>query len=442
MEGGAHHAARTLSSRLHRLNTQVGSTVALFVPVRPDAKQPAVCHKGGAWTQETSERWLADHGGEKFRIGMLLYGLVAIDFDTRDLYPVWAAEFPELDAAPAEETRKGVHVYFRRCPAAQVAGLVDGPLRDPATRKEAKIDCKTVTGAVHDGHFTGSLIVCAPTPNYQWLPGRSLMELDPEPMSAALLQKVLEWRTVGAGKKRLRASEHGSAPPSVAPHASGMVEHFASDAELRELLNLMGFPLHGYKAVTRLLRFGDSIENLKVRLESDAACHFCGETHTDTMLVYVSYAARSGYELKARHQRDKNCHKSYIITATAEAANKRRVEATGRVPASEAVRVARLFINAGVRTDTNNPNIWRLPDPAPGFVAHAMLVGEDSWRLLLSSDMPDGAAASWWRNTKYPGLKHEFLRESLWTPASPPSARRATRPPFWPSSIMEETIGA
>ena len=41
-------------------------------------------------------------------------GLIVIDFDTADGYPPWAAEFPELDEAPGETTRKGVHTYFLR----------------------------------------------------------------------------------------------------------------------------------------------------------------------------------------------------------------------------------------------------------------------------------------------------------------------------------------
>ena len=105
---------------------------------------------------------------------------------------------------------------------------------------------------------------------------------------------------------------------------------------------------------------------------------------------------------------------------------------TVRVPPSEAARVGRLFDNAGVRTEPGNLKIWKLPDPAPGFAAHVMLVGEDAWRMLMTATDPfDGLdGGTWWRSTNYPGLKHEFLQQDLWMPAV--GCRAVSRPPFWP----------
>ena len=152
-------------------------------------------HAGGAWSRAKAAQWVANNGQRKrFRIGMLLYGLVVIDFDTSEGYPPWAAEFPELDEAPAETTTKGVHVYFVRCAAADAAGLTDGPMHDPATGARANMDCKTIAKNVVNGHRSGALIVCAPSPNYAWLPGRSLLDVMPKAMSTALLAKVVAWR--------------------------------------------------------------------------------------------------------------------------------------------------------------------------------------------------------------------------------------------------------
>ena len=215
--------------------------------------------------------------------------------------------------------------------------------------------------------------------------------------------------------------------------------HFASEAELRNLLALFGFPLQGYTTIARIPQFNDSIENIKLRLELGSACHLCGGAHTDTILARIYYdTRRSVYCLKAHHQRDKKCRKDYTITATVEVANQRRFEKSDQVPPSEAARVGRLFESAGVRTEPGNLKIWKLPAPAaPGFTAHVMLVGEDAWRMLMTAADPSGGSdATWWRSSKYPGLKHEFLQQDLWTPGRV-GYRAVPRPPFWPLRINE-----
>ena len=434
-----HQAAAALATRLDTLRAEAGveTPLAMFVPVDASSKKPSVKHAGGLWSHEKALNWIRDNAGnDKFRIGMLLYGLIVIDFDRADLYPAWEAEFPEMAAAPAERTKKGIHVYFLRCPAATAERLVDGPLRDPVTKEKADIDCKTITGAENGGHYTGSLIVCAPTPNYEWLPGRSLMELGVSPMSPALLKKVVQWRRAPATKAaRPRDTERSATVP--APPTLDLV-HFASEDELKYFCALLGFPLDGYSTITRMQQFLDSVEKMKLRLRSDTSCHICGDKHTDVIFVRVFYnSSRDCYCLRAYHIRDKKCKKDFTITVAAESANKRRFESTERLPQLEAAPVARLFESAGVRTQPGGLEIWKLPNPAPGFTAHVMLVGEDAWRMLMTTELPDGSVALWWRTTKYPGLKYEFLQENLWTARSP----GAPRPPFWPPSVMEEDIG-
>ena len=214
-------AARALASRLRELSERSGTQVALFIPVKMEAKRPLVCHKSTgpkpSWTEKESQGWLASNEREKFRVGMVLYDLFVLDFDIKGLCDEWAREHPELGLAPAESTKKGVHVYFRRCPAIKEAGLFDGPLKDPATGHKANIDRKTITGT-----GTGGLLVCAPTPNYVWLPGRSLLEVEPPIMSAGLLAKVKRFSAEAGGsakapKKRKRDGEPGGAEPAVAP---------------------------------------------------------------------------------------------------------------------------------------------------------------------------------------------------------------------------------
>ena len=99
-----------------------------------------------------------------------------------------------------------MHVYFLRCAAAAAAGLTDGRLCDPATKAPAQIDAKTITGNLVEGHYTGSLIVCAPTPNYEWLPGRSLMELGVSPMSPALLDRRASKGAAGGSGRANRSA--------------------------------------------------------------------------------------------------------------------------------------------------------------------------------------------------------------------------------------------
>ena len=115
-----HEAAAALATRLECLTAQArnATPLALFVPVDIDGKKPSVKHAGGVWTHEKSLQWIREKATTKFRIGMLLYGLIVIDFDNKDIYPAWASEFPELATAPAESTKKGMHVYFMRCAAA------------------------------------------------------------------------------------------------------------------------------------------------------------------------------------------------------------------------------------------------------------------------------------------------------------------------------------
>ena len=434
------------------LNAEAGETLAVFVPVSIKNKQPITCHKGGQWSHDKALQWLK-HKAQKaqFRVGMLLYGLVVIDFDRAELYPAWAAEFPELEAVPAERTRKGMHCYFLRCHAAQAAGLTDGPLNDPATGLTASMDVKTVTGSEVNGHTTGSLIVCAPTPNYAWLEGRSLLELGVKPMTPALLAKVLAWRRAGVkesnkgcgGSKRPRRANQpqpaGAQPSSqeTAPRLEPTVS-FASKADLMDLLGLLGLRTDIYSEIGRFE--GPSpgstrLECLSLRPDKDRdnACAVCNAVHKDSLVGTIWLSSASCYELKVKHRRNKACQVRYMISKAKQMAFARRIEEGARVPAEEAVGVVQLLAATGSLTPANpSTAVWPLPDPAPGVKAHAIRVGDASWRLLMSLGQPNGPPVAWSRSTRLPGLKYELLRpHGDW--ACSVQGRGAMRPEFWPA---------
>jgi len=348
-------AARALAERLAALSAQAGTTLAVFVPVHTVEKKPVIKHRGGEWSHEMGAQWLKrpECGASGFRVGMLLYGLVVIDFDRAKLYPAWAAEFPELEAAPAERTRKGMHCYFLRCPAAEAADLTDGPLNDPATGQKADVDVKTVTSSVVNGLRTGSLLVCAPSQNYEWLPGRSLLELDPNPMSSALLEKVSAWRSAGVKESKKGCRGGGSKRPRVdeqqpalegAPRLEAPA-FFASDEDVKEALGLFGLQTDDYSITRQEPAAGTLLEFLKLRPRGP--CDVCGDTHKDSLIGTIWFSSRAGYELKVAHRRDKKCVKRCIIAQAQRADFERRVEGGNRAPAEEAGRVGQLLAGTG-----------------------------------------------------------------------------------------------
>ena len=175
-------AAREMADRLHMLSEGRATTVGLMVPVAFGKKTPMVPLKDGKWTEAASRQWFEEHGlSQKYDLGMVLIGLLVVDFDERRLYDVWVADHPELENAPTERTKNGMHVYFLRCRAIEEAALKSGPMKDPTTRKRINIDLRM-----------GGFVVCAPSTGKEWLPGRSLLEMDTPTMSAGLLKKLID----------------------------------------------------------------------------------------------------------------------------------------------------------------------------------------------------------------------------------------------------------
>ena len=108
---------------------------------------------------------------------MMLQDLFIVDFDELSRYSIWATEHPELESAPAERTEKGVRVYFLRCRAVEAAGLYDCEMIHSPSRKKADIGRRNE--------------VVVETGSGDWLPCRSLVELELPTMSMDLLWKIV-----------------------------------------------------------------------------------------------------------------------------------------------------------------------------------------------------------------------------------------------------------
>jgi len=225
-----HGEVRAFIDRCKELAELKGCQCALVVPVKPLSKSPIVHHKGGAWTAETSNAWFKAHDSKKYRVGLLLYNLIIVDFDAKEdkdkrmlehgcvEYERWLKRFPEFEGAPTERTKKGIHVYFFRSQALEDAGITDGPLIDSATQKRCCIDIKTRTSSVHNGQYTGGLVVCAPTPGYEWLEGKSIFELEPPEPSQKLIRYIKARTVAGKTPPTPRARAPPRAPTGAREH--------------------------------------------------------------------------------------------------------------------------------------------------------------------------------------------------------------------------------
>ena len=452
-------AACELSSRLKEMSAANNdSTVATFVPVHEDRKQPKVLHALGQWTAEARERWLKRNRRlGNYRIGMLLYGLFVLDFDEHELYDAWANEHPEIGVAPAERTRKGVHVFFQRCAAVVEAGLTDGPLLHPDTGAKANIDRKTITST-----GTGGLLVCSPTPNYSWMSGRSLLELDVSPMSPALLEKVIAYSSRSAAKPRGRpskrpralAADDGARDGKAAKTDVDRLLQVAPEAQFRELLALFAdFPAGAYvdgggnpglwqtmRTTLGQLSKYRAVEEFRARA-TNYTCHMCGGKHTNTIEdTFKTDPATNSYVLKVRHFRAKanpTCHAEHRITSTSAAAYVQRFMERPRLSSEEASAVILACTSAGVHIRNNAAAVWHIDVPAPGFEAYALLYGEDNeWRTIL---VPTSSGwGIWLRKTKYPGLFYDFLDHRAWRAFTLNPSRSTSvveSPPFWAKAL-------
>lgn len=453
-------AARALNARMRELSEKrglIGTTLAIFIPGNPEKKQPCVKHVGGVWTMKESEAWLDTQGTRRpYKLAMVLHGLCALDFDAHDIYDAWVAEFPELATAPACRTKRGVHVYFERCPAVEAAGLTDGPLHNPTVGGKANIDLKTRTNSRHDqnGPYTGGFIVCAPTENYVWLEGQSLLEKDVCPMSALLLQKVTAYRkaakkpekrpaqeATGGKKKKARTGGARDDAATGGDETEFKVHlELAPESQFKELLRLFQFSTKQY--TTKLCQMRTNVGELhsykkveQFNARSPGVCQICGkQQHTDSIKGTVQLKGQGGseYQLLLHHFRPKDhpkCRKIMYISDAAREGHVQRFQQRKRLVPEEAARVVSICKQAGRDYASSDPSVWRVDDPAPGFEAHAVLLSDGKWRLVLWHR--DSTEVVWWRTTLYPGLCYEFLYDNLWS---------AARSAGWQTKLQDEAL--
>ena len=223
------------------------------IPVRTNAKAPIVPHKGGVWTDELCDAFFTDKQRSEYRTGMILYNLILLDFDGVEddkkkllehgevKYKAWCKQFPELEEAPTERTKKGMHVYLWRSAGVDAAGLSDTALQFPSTGERCCIDLKTRTSSVVKGHLTGGLVVCSPTKNYTWMVGRSIFDIMPPEPSEALIQHIATMMPAKARKLKT-ASKPGRVKPlseSGIPD-SGMPDAGMPDADEVNVMDIAG----------------------------------------------------------------------------------------------------------------------------------------------------------------------------------------------------------
>ena len=212
-------AAAGIIARLNALADDEGNPPALLVPVDMDKKKPSVRHKGGAWNLQRCAEWFK-RKHKPCRLGLLLRNIIVLDFDNMEAYEgkksIATLFAKELAEAPMARTRRGVHIYLKLSPDAESRGITDGPLVDPQTGNKLCTDLKTITARVEDGHRTASLVLIPPSAFvpasdgfYEWVPGRSLMDVAPHVPSIELIQALAKClvKNVKAFKKGLKPAK-------------------------------------------------------------------------------------------------------------------------------------------------------------------------------------------------------------------------------------------
>ncbi|MBW3098308.1 bifunctional DNA primase/polymerase [Pseudohoeflea coraliihabitans] len=114
---------------------------------------------------DESEQWFADASGN---IGIVTgyRGLIVLDFDSPSAYRRWCQRYSSLaKSTPVARSRSGFHVYLTCARPTRCSSMY-------VDRRKA-------------GHIKGlgGYVVCSPSRvdgrTYAWLPGQSLLEMDP-----------------------------------------------------------------------------------------------------------------------------------------------------------------------------------------------------------------------------------------------------------------------
>jgi hypothetical protein len=157
---------------------------------RKGTKHPAFPHASHQWDWCDVDDLSKRHGGggdrlsEEYDVGILLDTLCVVDVDDRGVARDLEAAFPALARASCEITRKGSHFYFRRSATCDAEGYYDG-----AGQRTRGVDFKT---RCHGG--TRGFILCAPSTDKAWVPGREPWSVELEEIPDDLLSAVAQPR--------------------------------------------------------------------------------------------------------------------------------------------------------------------------------------------------------------------------------------------------------
>ena len=148
--------ARELERTLERLAPN-----DLLMPVARGGKHPMFPHKDGRWSRQQSESEFRKNAtaAADADVCVLLKDLCVVDVDSERVAVALEAEFPELSAAPMEQTRRGRHYWFRRSAECDAGGYYDG-----AAQVREKVDFKTRTST-----GTAGVVVVAPSKGKRWV---------------------------------------------------------------------------------------------------------------------------------------------------------------------------------------------------------------------------------------------------------------------------------
>lgn len=134
----------------------------LVMPLRAGEKHPLYCHRDGTWSRRKFREFMTkctDDMEDKFDFAVLMHDLVVVDVDDVMLAESLECRFPALVSAPAEQTRRGRHYWFKRSNICEEEGFYDG-----AGQVVKGVDLKTRCWI-----GTSGIVVVAPSTDKSWI---------------------------------------------------------------------------------------------------------------------------------------------------------------------------------------------------------------------------------------------------------------------------------
>ncbi len=128
-------------------------------------KQPIHKHSTAPYTWEIiMQENTPVHFTEKSNVGIILKDLIVIDIDCETLIPFFEERFPIMKDVVQETTTKGKHYYFKRTTLCDTEGIYDTARAIKIDGKKVSVDVKTICST-----GSGSIIICSPSPNKEWI---------------------------------------------------------------------------------------------------------------------------------------------------------------------------------------------------------------------------------------------------------------------------------